>query len=52
MSSRANAHFDTTKGHIEARKATAIDVTIDEAHDTQLEIPSKGKSLWKSWKKC
>ena len=37
-----NAHFDTTKGHIEARKAKAIDVTIDEAHDTQLEIPFKG----------
>ncbi|MCF0201406.1 MAG: tryptophanase [Bacteroidales bacterium] len=37
-----NAHFDTTKGHIEFRKATAIDVTIDEAHDTQLELPFKG----------
>ena len=34
-----NAHFDTTKGHIEARKAHAIDVTIKEAKDTQLEIP-------------
>ena len=37
-----NAHFDSTKGHIESRKAQAIDVTIDEAHDTQLEIPFKG----------
>ncbi len=37
-----NAHFDTTKGHIESRKAKAIDVTIDEAKDTQLEIPFKG----------
>ena len=37
-----NAHFDTTKGHLESRKAQAIDVTIDEAHDTQLEIPFKG----------
>ena len=37
-----NAHFDTTKGHIEFRKAKAIDVTIPEAHDTQLEIPFKG----------
>ena len=36
-----NAHFDTTKGHIESRKAQAIDVTIDEAHDTQLEIRFK-----------
>ena len=37
-----NSHFDTTKGHIEARKAFAIDCTIDEAKDTQLEIPFKG----------
>ena len=37
-----NAHFDTTKGHIESRKARAIDVTTDEAHDAQLEIPFKG----------
>ena len=37
-----NAHFDTTKGHIEFRKATAIDVTIDEAKDTQRELPFKG----------
>lgn len=37
-----NAHFDTTKGHIESRKAKAIDVTIPEAHDTQLELPFKG----------
>ncbi len=37
-----NAHFDTTKGHIESRKAKAIDVTIDEAKDTQLELPFKG----------
>ena len=37
-----NAHFDTTKGHIESRKAHAIDVTCDEAKDTQLEVPFKG----------
>ena len=37
-----NSHFDTTKGHIEARKATAIDCTIAEARDTQLELPFKG----------
>ena len=37
-----NSHFDTTKGHIESRHATAVDCTIDEAHDTQLEIPFKG----------
>lgn len=28
-----NSHFDTTKGHIEFRKAKAIDCTIDEAFD-------------------
>lgn len=28
-----NSHFDTTKGHIEFRKATAIDCTVDEAFD-------------------
>ena len=37
-----NSHFDTTKGHIEARKAVALDCTIDEARDTQLELPFKG----------
>ena len=37
-----NAHFDTTKGHIEARKAFAIDVTTDDAKDAQLEVPFKG----------
>ena len=37
-----NSHFDTTKGHIESRRATALDRTVDEAKDTQLEIPFKG----------
>lgn len=37
-----NSHFDTTKGHIESRGAIALDCTIDEARDTQLEIPFKG----------
>lgn len=37
-----NAHFDTTKGHIEFRKATAIDCTIDEACDPELIHPFKG----------
>ena len=37
-----NAHFDTTKGHIESRHATAIDVTTDDAKDTQKEVPFKG----------
>jgi len=37
-----NSHFDTTKGHIESRKAYAIDCTIDEAFDTTLIHPFKG----------
>ncbi len=37
-----NSHFDTTKGHIEFRKAVAIDCTIDEAFDTTVLHPFKG----------
>ncbi|MEI6577112.1 MAG: tryptophanase [Bacteroidota bacterium] len=37
-----NSHFDTTKGHIEYRKAHAVDCTIDEASDTTLDHPFKG----------
>lgn len=37
-----NSHFDTTKGHIEFRKAFAVDCTIDEAFDTSNTHPFKG----------
>jgi tryptophanase len=37
-----NSHFDTTKGHIEFRKAKAVDCTIDEASDTTCWHPFKG----------
>ncbi|MCF8226365.1 MAG: tryptophanase [Bacteroidales bacterium] len=37
-----NAHFDTTKGHIEFRKAMALDCTIDIASDTVAYHPFKG----------
>ena len=37
-----NSHFDTTKGHIEFRKATTLDCTIDEAFDTTVYHPFKG----------
>jgi len=37
-----NSHFDTTKGHIEFRKAHAVDCTIDEAFDTAIIHPFKG----------
>ncbi len=39
-----NSQFDTTKGHIEFRKAHAIDCTIDEAFDTALIHPFKGNA--------
>jgi len=47
-----NSHFDTTKGHIEYRKAIALDVTIDEAKDTQLELPFKGNICPKKLEKA
>jgi tryptophanase len=37
-----NAHFDTTKGHIEFRKAEAVDCTADIASDTTAWHPFKG----------
>lgn len=37
-----NSHFDTTKGHIEFRKAKAIDCTIQEAFDIHNTHPFKG----------
>jgi len=37
-----NAHFDTTKGHIEYRGAKAVDCTIAEAFDTDIYHPFKG----------
>jgi len=37
-----NSHFDTTKGHIEFRHATAVDCTIREAYDTTVYHPFKG----------
>lgn len=38
-----NSHFDTTKGHIEFRKAHAVDCTIDDASITEKELPFKGE---------
>ncbi len=37
-----NSHFDTTKGHIEYRRARAVDCTIDEACHTSQFHPFKG----------
>jgi tryptophanase len=37
-----NSHFDTTKGHIEFRKAKAVDCTVDIAADPEAIHPFKG----------
>jgi tryptophanase len=37
-----NSHFDTTKGHIEFRHATAVDCTITESLDPENLHPFKG----------
>ncbi|MBN2862549.1 MAG: tryptophanase [Bacteroidales bacterium] len=37
-----NSHFDTTKGHIEFRKAIPVDCTVDEALDFNSDFPFKG----------
>jgi len=37
-----NSHFDTTKGHIEFRKATAVDCTISESFEPENLHPFKG----------
>ncbi|HUW92490.1 MAG TPA: tryptophanase, partial [Bacteroidales bacterium] len=39
-----NAHFDTTKGHIEYRRAKAIDCTVETAKDTSNPDPFKGNA--------
>jgi tryptophanase len=37
-----NSHFDTTKGHIEFRKATAVDCTVEISNDFTAWHPFKG----------
>ncbi len=37
-----NTHFDTTKGHIEFRKATAVDCTIEDSFHPTKYHPFKG----------
>nr|MDK2850156.1 tyrosine phenol-lyase [Candidatus Cloacimonadota bacterium] len=47
-----NSHFDTTKGHIEFRHATAVDCTVDIANDMNLEAPFKGNIDLKKLEAC
>ncbi len=39
-----NSHFDTTKGHIEFRKAQAVDCPVDESSDISSWHPFKGNA--------
>jgi tyrosine phenol-lyase len=38
----SNAHFDTTRAHIEVRKGIAFDLPVPEALDPELDVPFKG----------
>lgn len=38
----SNAHFDTTRAHIEVRKGVAVDLPVPEALDPRADAPFKG----------
>jgi tyrosine phenol-lyase len=38
----SNAHFDTTRAHIEVRRGVALDLPVPEALDPELDLPFKG----------
>ena len=38
----SNAHFDTTRAHIEWRQGVALDLPVQEALDPEAEVPFKG----------
>lgn len=37
-----NMYFTTTRAHQERNGATFVDIIIDEAHDSQIDLPFKG----------
>jgi tryptophanase len=47
-----NTHFDTTRANIEYRGATAIDLPVPEAQDTQARLPFKGNLDVKALEEC
>lgn len=46
-----NSHFDTTKGHIEYRKAIALDCTIKRPPTLSWRFPSRATWTWKDSRK-
>src|SRR5215211_4411688 len=38
----SNAHFDTTRAHIEVRRGVALDLPVPEALEPELDVPFKG----------
>ncbi len=38
----SNAHFDTTRAHIEIRGGVAVDLPVAEALEPSLGVPFKG----------
>ncbi len=38
----SNAHFDTTRAHIEVREGIALDLPVAAALDPDLDVPFKG----------
>ena len=48
----SNTHFDTTRAHIEARGATALDLPVPEGRQPQLRAPFKGNLDLAALERC